>query len=149
MATLTSTACQTNNGGGFFLNAPKYIEQGMISRSVKHTFSPAQSSGDIIQMMPIPKGAHIHDVILCTDGLGGGALTVTLGDGNSATRYFGSISTNTATVFRVSAGAAIGYSYSAEDTIDLVVGTATSASAGTSMRLTVFYSMDQSTDGNS
>ena len=144
MATLTSTACQTSSGG-FFLNPPKYIDEGVIARTALYTFAAAQSAGDIIQMVPVPKGAHIHDVIANYGGLGGGALTTTVGDGNSATRYNGSVSTNLANVVRATAG--LGYSYSAEDTIDMVVGTATSATAGVTVRLTVIYSMDQTLDG--
>lgn len=144
MATLTSTACQAS-ASGFFLNPPKFIENGVIARTALYTFAAAQSAGDIVQMVPVPKGAHIHDVIAVYAGLGGGALTTTVGDGNSATRYNGSVSTNLASVVRATAG--LGYSYSAEDTIDVVVGTATSATAGVTMRLTVIYSMDQSQDG--
>jgi hypothetical protein len=146
MATFTSTACQTSSSG-FFLNAPKFIENGVIARTALHTFSVAQSSGDIVQMVPVPKGAHIHDVIVNYSGLGGAAVTTTVGDGNSATRYNGSVSSNLANVVRATAG--LGYSYSAEDTIDIVIGTATSASAATSIRLTVVYSMDQALDGGS
>jgi hypothetical protein len=43
----------------------------------------------------------------------------------------------------------LGYSYSVDDTIDIVVGTATSASVGGTVRVTVTYSMDQAGDGNS
>lgn len=146
MATFTSTACQTSSGG-FFLNPPRYIENGVVARSVVHTFSAAQSAGDIVQMIPVPKGALILELSTVYAGLGGGALTTTVGDGNSATRYNGSVSTNLASVVRASAG--LGYSYSADDTIDLVIGTATSASAGTTIRMNVLYSFDNAADGNS
>lgn len=143
MATLTSTACQTSSAG-FFLNPPKYIQDGVIARSAVFTKTAAESAGDVIQMVPIPKGAQVHDVNL-TFTLGGGATTINVGDGNSTGRYAASLSTNIAVVQRANAG--IGYSYSTDDTIDIVIGTATSASAVGSYRLTVFYSMDQSTDG--
>lgn len=147
MATITSSACQTLNGGGSFINPPKFIENGVIARTAQITFSAAQSAGDVLQMVPVPRGAHVHDVIVNYGGLGGASLTTTVGDGNSASRYNGSVSTNLANVVRATAG--VGYSYSTDDTIDVVVGTATSASAGTTIRLTVLYSMDQATDGNS
>lgn len=140
MATLTATAAQATVQA-------KYIENGVIARTCQYTFAAAQSAGDVIQMVKVPTGAHVHDVIANWAGLGGGALTVTIGDGNSATRYSGSLSTNVAAVTRATAG--VGYSYSAEDTIDIVVGTATSATAGVTCRLTVLYSMDQAQDGNS
>lgn len=142
MATLTSSACQTLNG--FFINPPKVIENGVIARTALFTFTAAQSAGDVIQMVPVPKGAHINDVYTVW-GLGGGALTVNVGDGNTTSRFNLSLSTNVATVQRSNAG--LGYSYSAEDTIDIVVGTATSASAAGTVRLTVLYSMDAVVDG--
>lgn len=143
MATFTSTACQTSSGG-FFLNAPKYIDEGVIARSAIYTFTAAQSAGDIIQMIPIPKGAAIHDVLVQCDGKAAGAdIAVQAGDGNSVARYIATASGSAVT--RLTAG--LGYSYSAEDTIDVKVSTVTSATAGGSVRLTVVYSMDQSTDG--
>lgn len=143
MATLTSTACQTSSGG-FFLNPPKFIENGVIARTALYTKSAAESAGDVIQMVPVPKGAVVHELNV-TFGLGGGATTINVGDGNSTGRYYTSMSTNVAVVQRANAG--LGYSYSADDTIDIVIGTATSASAVGTYRLTVLYSVDQSTDG--
>lgn len=146
MATLTSSACQTLGTTGFFLNPPKYLEEGVVARSAIYTFVAAQSAGDVIQMVPVPKGCQIVDVWTNWQ-LGGGALTVNVGDGGSTGRYNASLSSNVANVQRSNNG--LGYSYSVDDTIDIVVGTATSASAAGSVRLTVLYSMDASTDGNS
>lgn len=140
MATLTSTACQSNSPA-------KYIENGMIARSVQYTFTAAQSAGDVVQMIPVPRGAVVHDIHMNYAGLGGASITTTVGDGNSASRYNGSISSNVNTIVRATAG--LGYSYSTDDTLDIVVGTATSASVGTTVRMTAYYSMDQATDGNS
>lgn len=148
MATFTSTACQTS-ASGFFLNPPKYIENGVIARSAIFTFGLAQSAGDVIQMVPVPKGAVVHDVIPVF--LPGATANVTygVGDGGSAGRYLNSFSTsgNGAVARLLTAG--LGYSYSAEDTIDITIQTAGSASAGGTVRLTVLYSMDQATDGSS
>lgn len=145
MATYTSSACQTN-AAGFFLNPPKYIEQGMIVRSALYTFTANQSAGDIVQMVPIPKGAQIADLSCQIDGKAAGADFVLngIGDGNSVTRYSATSASGSA-VTRLTNG--LGYSYSTEDTIDVRIGTVTSATAGGSLRLTVTYSMDQSTDG--
>lgn len=147
MATLTSTACQTNNSG-FFLNPPKYIENGLIARTAIYSFTAAQSAGDVIQMVPVPKGASIVDVETAfTPGAGGPVLTWLVGDGNTTNRYNASTSATVATQLRSTGG--LGYSYSAEDTIDIVVGAVGSATAAGSIRLTVTYAMDQATDGNS
>ena len=144
MATFTASACQTSSSG-FFLNPPRYNYEGMNVRAATYTFGAAQSAGDVIQMVPVPKGALIHDVIANYAGLGGGALTVNVGDGNSATRYNASTSTNAVNVVHATKGT--GYSYSTDDTIDVTVGTATSASAGTSIYLAVLYSVDNAGDG--
>lgn len=142
MATLTSTACQTS-ASGFFLNPPKYIQNGVISRTAIYTKTAAESAGDVIQMVPVPKGASIVDVY-AVFGLGGGATTLNIGDGNSTGRFAASVSSNVAVVQRANVG--LGYSYSAEDTIDIVIGTATSATAVGTYRLTVLYAMDQAGD---
>lgn len=147
MAVLTSTACQTS-GSGFFLNPPKYIENGVIARSVIYTFAANQSAGDIVQMVPVPKGAHVTDVIAQIKGKGAGADFVLngVGDGNLQTRFVTTSASGSA-VARLTNG--LGYSYSVEDTIDVRIGTITSATAGGSLRLTVMYAMDQSTGGGS
>lgn len=147
MATLTSTACQTS-GSGFFLNPPKVIENGVIARTALYNFVLAQSAGDVIQMVPIPKGAFIIDVdTQFTPGAGGPVLTWLVGDGNATNRYQASVSATLATLQRNTGGH--GYSYSAEDTIDILIGAVASATAAGSVRLTVTYAMDQSTGGGS
>jgi len=146
MATFTASACQAS-ASGFFLNPPKVNYEGMNVRGAHFTFPAAQSAGDVIQMVPVPRGALIHDVVLNTAGMGGAQVTANVGDGNSANRYFGSVSTGAATQPHATNGA--GYSYSADDTIDITIGTATSASAGVSIYLVVTYSMDNSGDGTS
>lgn len=137
MATFTATAAA----------APaKYIERGMISRSCLWTFSAAAASaGDVVQMIRVPAGAHIHDLSVVPDfNAASATFAVNVGDGNSGARFVAS-ATADVTVIRATAG--IGYSYSAEDTIDITVATAGSASVGATVRVTVFYSMDQATDG--
>ncbi len=148
MATLTSTACQTS-ASGFFLNPPKYIENGMVVRSAQYTFVAAQSAGDVIQMVPVPKGAQIAGLVVQYALATGAAITQgSIGDGGSAARYMGTLSASLAGVVTYMTSG-LGYSYSVDDTIDIVVGTATSASVGGTVRVTVTYSMDQAGDGNS
>ena len=143
MATYTSTACQTS-AAGFFLNPPKYIQDGLIVRSAIYSFTANQSAGDIVQMVPIPKGAQIAGVAVQCKGKGAGAdIAVQVGDGNSVARFVATASGSVVT--QMVSG--LGYSYSTDDTIDVKVSSVTSATAGGSVRLSVAYSMDQSTDG--
>jgi len=146
MATFTSTACQTNVSG-FFLSPPKFIENGCVVRSAVQAFTAAQSAGDVFQMVPVPRGCQINDIIVQTSGFTGGLVTVGVGDGGS-TKRFGSASSSANNAVRPNL-ASIGYSYSVDDTIDILIDAVSTATATGTVRLTVFYSMDQSTDGNS
>lgn len=153
MATYTSTACQTSSGG-FFLNPPRYIENGVVARSAAFTFTTSASSGDVVQMVPVPKGALILDTQLDVGGLAAGSnVAVNVGDGNSTGRYNTSASVaagvNGGAIFRMTNAAGGGYSYSADDTIDVIMGTVGSMSGQAVLRLTVFYSFDNASDGNS
>lgn len=159
-ATYTSTACQTNSSG-FFLNPPKYIENGCVIKSATMTIPWSASNTAVVQMVNIPKGAQIADVILMWDTAGTTTqFTFNVGDGNATGRYITSLSATGSGVahagFSVAAPGyltqgGIGYSYSAEDTIDIfatAVASGSTTPAGT-IRLTVLYSMDQATDGSS
>lgn len=144
MATLTASAAQSNVPA-------KYRIGGVISRAVDYslgaTANPALSSGDVLQMLRVPVGACILDVRLVVDQLSGGNYTFTIGDGNSATRYYGSLSSGSTSAMYIMTNAAaqqagIGYVYTAEDTIDITVGTATTATASGVLRLIVSYTLD-------
>jgi hypothetical protein len=161
--TFTSTACQTFGTTGFFMNPPKYIDQGMIIKSATFNFgapyaSVSATAGAVIQMVPVPKGCQVHDVILQWDALGGGVYTVTVGDTGNASRYIGSTSVTGSAVTRMGTNLSgvvatslqnggMGYSYSAETTINITVGTGTNATATGALRLSVIYSMDNNQKG--
>jgi|ERR1700742_494078 len=149
MATFTSTAAQTFSNTGFFLAPPKYLEEGVVARSALYSFTAAQSAGDVIQMVPVPKGCQIIDtLVVFTPGAGGPVLTWIVGDGGSTNRFQTSASATVATTVHANGGG-VGYSYSVDDTIDITVAAVGSATAAGSVRLTVLYAMDASTDGNS
>lgn len=140
MATLTATAAQSYSPARMMVN-------GDITRVVSYTCNPALSAGDVIQMVRVPKGANIISLRFTTDLFGGGNATITgVGDGNSANRYIGSASTsNSLAVALILNPSALGYSYSAEDTIDITIGTVTSASAVGVLTLVVGYNMTANT----
>lgn len=159
MATYTSTACQTFLTSGFFTSPPKYLEEGVVAKSVQFVYGTASgglsaSSGDVIQMCNVPKGCNILDVQLDVQGMATGSnVAFNVGDGNSTNRYIASASVAAAiaggAIFRMNNAQGGGYSYSVDDTIDVVVGTIGSMSGQAILRLVVTYAMDQSTDGNS
>jgi hypothetical protein len=137
MATLTASAAA----------APaKYAINGAISRVVSYSTPAAgYSAGDVIQMVRVPNGACIVDMRLTTDLFGTSNATIgSVGDGGSATRYFGTASTSSSLALAlIMNNQAIGYSYSAEDTIDIVIGTVTSASNVGVITLAITYTMDK------
>lgn len=137
MATITAAAAQSNIPA-------KYRINGVVTRIVNYTVNPALSAGDVIQMLRVPNGATITDVQFWTDLFGGGNATISgVGDGGSAARYIGSASTSNSLAAVISIlPTGLGYSYSAEDTIDITIGTVTSASAVGQLSLKVSYTLD-------
>ena len=104
---------------------------------------------DVIQMVKVPAGARITEVILTVDDLDSGTqLVLDVGDGSDQDRFIkqSSIGQTGGTV-RLGSGiidGACNYKYTADDTIDVKVQTApqTGATSGT-VCLTVFYTMQQ------
>lgn len=123
MATITATAAQSTVPAFYNIN-------GTVSRVVQYAVVSALSAGDVIRMVKVPTGAVITDLRCWTDQFGTSNATIGgVGDGNSAARYVGTASTSSSlAVALIMAPSSIGYSYSAEDTIDITIGTVTSAS---------------------
>ena len=136
MATFTASAAESTAPAFYNVN-------GAVTRTVQRSVAVALSAGDVYQMLKVPAGAVVSDVTFVVDLFGGGNATVTIGDGNDADRYFASLSTGASGVTRMSLPAGFGYSYSAEDTIDITFSTVTSATAVGVVRLAVTY-----TNGN-
>lgn len=142
MATLTASAAQSTVPA-------KYRINGNVTAfgSYPLTGAASLSTGDVLQMVRVPNGAVILDVKVIVDQLSGGNYTFNVGDGNLASRFFTSLSSgSTSSIFCLNmvAGTAggMGYSYSAEDTVDITVGTATTATASGVIRLAVTYTLD-------
>lgn len=138
MATLTASAAQSTIPAKFRIN-------GTISRVISFSTPAAgYSAGDVVQMLRVPNGACITDLKFWTDLFGTSNATITgVGDGVSANRYIASASTSSslAVALLITQGG-LGYSYSVEDTIDITIGTVTSASNVGVLTLMVTYTMD-------
>lgn len=143
MTTLTSTACQTFGTTGFFINPPRYLEEGVVSRSTTYTFNAAQSVGDCVLMVPIPRGAQFIDAIGQVPG--GASITVSIGTPANTAQFAVSLSFGTQATARANRG--LGYSFSADSVIAVYPTTVTSASAAGTMTLTVLYQMDNNQKG--
>lgn len=106
---------------------------------------------DIVQLVKVPLGATVLEIVLSVDDMdGGSALVLDVGDGNDDDRYIlGSTIGQGGGTVRLGSGitgataaAALNYAYTAEDTIDLHVDTAP-ASVGTgTIAIAVIYTMN-------
>lgn len=121
---------------------------GLTSVHGTYELAAALVVNDIIQMVKIPKGARIVNVILGTDDLDSGAspaIVLAVGDGTTADRFIsGSTVAQAGGVATIGKVDGVGYVYTADDTIDIKVTTApaTGATSGT-LNLTVVYDMCQ------
>lgn len=135
MATLTATAAAATA-------AARNHAVGPVVRTV--SFNPAGtilSAGDVIQMLKVPAGAVINDMTLAISSSVQSYTITGLGDGNSVNRFIASQSLVLVQTVRLTQG--LGYAYTADDTIDIVIGTVTSGTAANcDIRLTVNYSND-------
>lgn len=135
-------ATRTTNKTGS-TNVAKMVHAGSQTISAVYaltTASTSLSAGDVIQMVKIPSGAVVTDVVMTF--LGGAQNTVAgnLGDGDSSARFLASTSLSNNGVVRATLG--LPYSYSQDDTIDLSITVVTSATLVGSVALTVTYKMD-------
>lgn len=148
MATLYSTTVTAGNPPRWSLGETKTV-------TGQYNLSAALAVNDVVQMVPVPKGALIQGITLGTTDLdtnNSPAVTLSIGDGNSTARFVsastigqtGGVISNNATVTpTASAGTVatgLGYKYTVDDTIDIFVaaGPGTGATTG-SLILTVTY----------
>lgn len=121
---------------------------GVQSVSVTHEITAALVVNDVIQMVKMPIGATILEVILGTDDLdsdGSPAIVLEVGDATTVGRFIaGSTVAQAGGVVRLGVIDGMHYTYTAEDTIDVKVSTApaTGATSG-GISLTVIYTMDE------
>lgn len=131
MATLTASAAQSNVPAMYLVN-------GTVTRVVSFTQSASLSAGDLIQMMKVPQGAVVSNVVP-TWSVSAGATTVVIGDGNDLSAYAASTVVSGAYVAVLMPFRGIGRSYSAEDTIDISIITVSATPANAVLKLAVTY----------
>lgn len=115
----------------------------------EYELTAALVDDDVIQMVKVPEGARVLEVILTTDDLdtdASPALALNVGDGSDPNRYIAA-STIGQTGGTVRMGQGIvtstsSHTYAADDTIDIHVETAPATGAATgTLCLTVLYTM--------
>jgi transcription elongation factor len=142
MTTFTASAAQSNSPA-------VYRENATISRTVLFTPAASASAGDVLQMVRIPQGAVVNQVQV-TASLSAGVVTVNIGDGNDTSAYGAAVVLSGAGVQAPTTGMTfrgLGRSYSAEDTIDLVVTAVSTPAAAAQYKLTVNYTCQNDTQG--
>lgn len=143
MATFTAdeaAATAPAKGEGFSGNAKVVVSE--------YEITAALALNDVIQMVKVPVGAIVSNVVLATDDLDSGgspAIVLDVGDGGNTDRYIDGATVGQAGGITDSSNLAIdgiGYTYTAEDTIDILVqvAPATGATSGT-IKLIVTYTI--------
>jgi len=116
----------------------KAVHAGVNSETAEYSFSNTMSSGDIVNMFKVPAGAVVTDVVVRNTQVTGNVAQFGVGDQSVTERYCASISATGVT--RATAG--IPFSYSANDTIRIYVTGTGSLCTGGTIRVTVYYKMD-------
>lgn len=130
------------------------LNAGLTQVTATYSLTAALAASDVIQMVKVPTGARIIEMLLAADDLDTNAtptIVLDVGDGGDTDRFI-----DGATSAQVGGGLvrlgqgltttaadALGYTYTADDTIDVLVqaGPATGATTG-DIVLTVIYSND-------
>lgn len=102
------------------------------------------ATADVIQMVKVPSGAIIHDVAVACSASIATASAIGVGDGNSTGRFIAAATNfgnGAATLLRLTVPAGVGYAYTADDTIDILMGTVTTPVAGSVIKLTATYTI--------
>lgn len=132
MATFTASAAQSTQPA-------IYRENAVISRTIRYLKTAADSAGDVIQMVKVPVGAVINSVTVSCS-FSAGVTTVNIGDGNDVSRYAASVVLSGSVVALTSLPhRGMGYSYSAEDTIDIQIAAISAPPSSALYVLCVMY----------
>ena len=137
---------------------PDYSKAGiLLSRTAVFTLGTDSggisiAANDVVQMVPIPKGAQILNIMVENNSLTE-IFNVEVGDGNSNSRFFeyvftGQINRNdffkANTLARPMLSAHV-YTYTGNDTIDLIfLSTGETIMTDTTIAMTVMYKMEGS-----
>jgi hypothetical protein len=110
------------------------------------------AAGDIIQMVKVPKGARLVDLAVAWNRLAaastGSAVILNVGDGVDNDRYMTQLSASSTSIQRgIQRFDGMGYEYTADDTIDIVMedlGTSALETAAAVFRMWATLSIDGS-----
>lgn len=120
---------------------------GIDVTCVTGTYTVAANLGasDIIQMVKVPKGATVVEVVASTSASIAATSTCEFGDGGDTDRFIasGGFGSGAAALSRLNAATGHGYTYTDEDTIDFKTTVQTTPTTGAVIKLTAIYQMQQ------
>lgn len=139
MSTVNSTQYQAQYGGSMALD-PGVINSGLKVMSAEYEAS-ALAANDVINVIKMPIGAVIHDLIVDFDDLGTGT-TLDVGDSADADRYIDGADTATAAgTARLSAIAGRGYRIGTATGDNIIQAKNLGAAATGTIKFTVVYAV--------
>lgn len=107
------------------------------------TVGTALIAADVLEMVPVPKGARITNIQVLASGSLGSTLTASIGDGAATARFAAAAALGQGgasyTTLGVASGASLGFQYTVNDTIDIVVATAAGGTTGVTITMVVTY----------
>jgi hypothetical protein len=113
----------------------------ITSVTADFTIPAAFATSDIVQMVKVPAGAVIQEVILSSSAGVGATANLSLGDTGNTARYIASTAFTAATLARLGVHAGHGFRFTADGTIDVSAVSIATPTAGTVIRLTVIYTL--------
>jgi hypothetical protein len=123
---------------------------GITSVTGSFTIAVAPVTGDIFQMVKIPKGATVLEIVASASASVAGTAQLEVGDAGDDNRYLAGASAWTASgagsVARMGTGAlltAFGYTYTADDIISIKALSITTGATAAVLTLTVIYTTDK------
>lgn len=131
MATVTANAAQAGV-------QPKGLRVGLVAVTGFYSFPTSTSVGTTIQMVKVPAGAT--PVLIRVANTSVGDNTIQVGDGNDADRYAAEATLAAGLV--VCTLPADPYTYTVDDTIDLLISRASATTLGGAVYLTCIFSMN-------
>ena len=114
----------------------------IISVTGSYTIVTALVTSDIIQMVKLPKGVTVQEVICSGSASVGATAALTVGDTGNNARYITSTSFAASALARTNAHTGHGYLTTADGTVDITAGTMATGTTGTVLTLTVIYTIN-------
>ena len=134
MATYTASEAQAGI-------QPKALRVGLVGVTSFYSFPASISATTTVQMVKVPAGAT--PIFIAVSNTNAGDSAILVGDGNSTGRFraIGTLSSGQGQVICNLPAAGL-YTYTVDDTIDILISTASATTAGGALYMHCIFSMD-------